>query len=125
MVETLARELMLPPVSRYPSLPVRFFICGLPGGMDYVMLAMVKHGLLDAMAEKRYNARINVWLRAPGLVCCAFAVWVASRQRDVGPGMLAAAVLVAVNGLYYMQVRIRHVLPQSLSRWVLNKQLLL
>jgi hypothetical protein len=43
-----------------------FFLSGLPGGIDYVMLALVKHGKLSREVEKIWNARINVWLRSPG-----------------------------------------------------------
>ena len=31
---------------------VAFFMCGLPGGLDYIMLALVKLGRLDPLAEK-------------------------------------------------------------------------
>jgi hypothetical protein len=39
---------------------VGFFICGLPGGIDYAMLAAVKEGLLASRDEKVWNARIQV-----------------------------------------------------------------
>ena len=44
-----------------------FFIMGLPGGIDYALLAAVKQKLLRPAAEKQVNARMNVWIRAPGL----------------------------------------------------------
>lgn len=31
---------------------IAFFICGLPGGLDYVMLAFVKHGWMSRLREK-------------------------------------------------------------------------
>jgi hypothetical protein len=37
-----------------------FFICGLPGGLDYLMLAAVKLNLFPRSKEKEWNARINV-----------------------------------------------------------------
>ena len=44
-----------------------FFISGLPGGIDYLMLTLVKHGVIDVMVQKRTCASLNVWLRAPGV----------------------------------------------------------
>ena len=57
---------------------IAMFICGLPGGLDYIMICLVKHGLMDPLLEKRYNARINVWMRSPGLIVTAYTVWVAA-----------------------------------------------
>jgi len=47
-----------------------FFISGLPGGLSYMMLAMVKTGHLSAFSEKRFSCSINTWVRGPGI--CAF-----------------------------------------------------
>lgn len=45
-----------------------FFISGLPGGIDYLLLGLQKVGKLDHMLEKRVNANLNTWLRAPGIL---------------------------------------------------------
>ncbi len=78
-----------------------FFLSGLPGGLDYAMLAMVKHGYLSIEAEKRYNARVmvrerypffvtfvvtvcrQVWIRAPGCMLCAYTIYFSWRYRMV------------------------------------------
>ena len=52
-----------------------FFICGLPGGIDYGMLAAVKEGLLSSEREKFLNTKLNVWMRAPGLTMVAYAIY--------------------------------------------------
>jgi hypothetical protein len=52
-----------------------FFISGLPGGVDYFLLAAVKSGHMSPMTEKRLNCSINTWLRAPGItVFCTLAL---------------------------------------------------
>jgi hypothetical protein len=38
---------------------MNFFVCGLPGGLDYLLLAAVKFGSLAKITEKR----INLWLQ--------------------------------------------------------------
>jgi len=52
-----------------------FWMCGVPGGIDYCMLFCVKSGWMEPLKEKRYNAIINVWMRAPFLVCTGTLVY--------------------------------------------------
>jgi hypothetical protein len=89
---------------------VAFFMCGLPGGIDYGMLAAVKEGLLAASTEKVWNARIQVWCRSPGILLASYALYLISRHstsvkvpvRALPLASLAFA-LCAFNGQYYMQ----------------------
>jgi hypothetical protein len=84
---------------------VGFFISGFPGMLNYMMLALRKHGYItNALTVKVYNARINVWLRAPGLLFCAFCIWVAEGAVRVHwVALVLVGLLLYVNGLYYMQ----------------------
>ena len=43
------------------------FISGLPGGVDYFMLMLVKLRYIDVITQKRVCASLNTWLRAPGI----------------------------------------------------------
>ena len=87
-----------------------FFICGLPGGMDYVMLTLVKLKQLPREQEKEWNARINVWIRSPGLCCTAFVIYTAMLYSSNTPCSsnplltLAVCGVIILNGQYYMQV---------------------
>ena len=86
-----------------------FFVCGFPGGLDYLMLALVKLGRMASNTEKRWNARIMTWVRAPGCCLITFMFYVAilyGPRKITGPEMVAAvlaAILCFVNGQYYMQ----------------------
>ena len=89
---------------------VAFFMCGLPGGLDYAMLVAVKHDMLSPLAEKAWNSRINVWIRSPGLMLAAFLLYQATRHGPAGStcaqqpwGAALVALLCVVNGQYYMQ----------------------
>lgn len=53
-----------------------FWMCGVPGGIDYCLLFCVKSGWMRPLSEKRVNAGINVWVRAPFLVCTGTLVFV-------------------------------------------------
>lgn len=92
---------------------VAFFICGLPGGLDYFMLALVKLGRMNRFAEKKLNSRINVWMRSPGLLLSAFCLVIARFDEDVTADVveripaavcIGGALLCFLNGQYYMQV---------------------
>jgi hypothetical protein len=92
---------------------VAFFICGLPGGLDYAMLALVKLRRMSTLTEKVWNARINVWIRSPGLLLAAFCCLLgrfdahapaATKLRVPAWVVLVNALLCALNGQYYMQV---------------------
>lgn len=82
-----------------------FFVTGLPGAIDYMVLAAVKEGMWPSLEEKRMNASINLWLRMPGLVFTAVVMWCCGVQglTRVGfPAALVCTVLGAGNGIYYM-----------------------
>ena len=49
-----------------------FFICGLPGGIDYALLCLVKHGYLSKLTEKKWNSYLNNYIRGPGLITASF-----------------------------------------------------
>eukprot|EP01062_Namystynia_karyoxenos_P003128 TRINITY_DN110_c0_g1_i1.p1 TRINITY_DN110_c0_g1~~TRINITY_DN110_c0_g1_i1.p1 ORF type:complete len:332 (+),score=35.62 TRINITY_DN110_c0_g1_i1:93-1088(+) len=49
-----------------------FFMTGLPGGLDYFLLTMVKLGWLGSMVEKQAYVVISVWIRGPGVLSAAF-----------------------------------------------------
>jgi hypothetical protein len=86
-----------------------FVLSGLPGGVDYVMLVLVKHSKLDKLTEKKWNARIQGWLRGPPMAVYAFVVWQNYCLGTLGAKDLpyqllfftTAATLHILNGVYY------------------------
>ena len=84
---------------------IGFFMCGLPGFIDYAMLACVKTKRLSPVTEKVWNARINVWLRSPGLLFCAFCCFYATPPDGFqSHTFILVGILCLLNGQYYMQV---------------------
>jgi hypothetical protein len=84
---------------------ILFFITGVPGFLDYGLLALVKTGSYGRLAEKKANASINVWLRCPGLFGVAVMMSMCAAHGALRVPYIAAAVvivLVAGNGIYYM-----------------------
>lgn len=99
---------------------ITFFMTGLPGGIDYWLLAKVKENTLTRLEEKRLNNSINVWLRSPGLVLTATLFFVQGRMIQTGtmmnaehfengvPAWLAyysytLTLLCVLNGQYYAE----------------------
>jgi hypothetical protein len=83
-----------------------FFLTGLPGGIDYVLLVLVKQGVIDRMTEKRWYVAINVWLRGPSMAIylfIGFQTWV--KQTYTGPTvfLFIVSMLHFYNGQYYNQ----------------------
>lgn len=52
-----------------------FYVCGLPGGIDYAMMTLVTEGHLSKKTEKKINMFLNMWLRAPGLMYAIFLLY--------------------------------------------------
>jgi hypothetical protein len=84
-----------------------FFMCGLPGGIDYLMLFLVKHGWMKPMDEKRLNSAINVWFRAPWLISVAvFAyiqLFVQHAPLYIRCFRCFLLALASWNGLFFME----------------------
>lgn len=55
-----------------PINSVIFFINGLPGGIDYFLLALVKHNLISPFTEKSINIYLNNWIRSPGILISTY-----------------------------------------------------
>ena len=66
-----------------------FFMCGIPGGLDYAMLFAVKHGWMSPLREKQYNSSINVWCRTPFLVITASFAYIQNFIQDGVPTVRA------------------------------------
>ena len=82
-----------------------FFISGLPGGIDYAMLSLVKNGKASKMMEKRFNAAINTWIRVPFTVIGGFILFQFQLYYDLNRGeqamIITVALLVGWNAVFY------------------------
>jgi len=84
-----------------------FFLSGLPGGVDYCMLALVKNGVIAKETEKRVNSAINTWMRVPFGVIGVYILFQVAlyRHQTLSFGeivsILTVAGLVLWNALYF------------------------
>lgn len=88
-----------------------FFLCGLPGGIDYLMLFLVRNNIIDRMTEKYWNKVINLWIRAPGCISHMVLSLISFfNYRDTifkddfnKVALFVTAILVFWNGIYFME----------------------
>jgi len=85
-----------------------FFTTGLPGGIDYFLLFLVRNGYLNKYAEKDINVFLNVWIRSPGTAAMAalsMASFLSAPSTD--PLITTLSVIPPLlnywNGQYFMQ----------------------
>lgn len=80
-----------------------FGLTGVPGGIDYIMLTLVKMGKMNYITEKKWNVFIHVWIRMPFLLIGSgimFESVICSTTVSV-PAIICL-LLVVWNGVYYM-----------------------
>ena len=86
-----------------------FFTTGLPGGIDYAMLFLVRNNLLERNVEKRVNAWLNTWIRSPGCISQAILsiTYIFMKNQQYSSFEFAIQwlpiLLVFWNGQYFMR----------------------
>eukprot|EP00055_Hartaetosiga_balthica_P018171 m.129705 g.129705 ORF g.129705 m.129705 type:complete len:294 (-) comp9463_c0_seq1:6264-7145(-) len=63
-----------------------FYASGLPGGIDYLLLVLIKCKVITKMQEKKWNVWIQNWIRAPG---CLIQAWLTYNGYCVGISRMA------------------------------------
>lgn len=85
-----------------------FFTTGLPGGIDYILLFLVRNNWLDKNIEKEINSTLNIWIRSPGCISHAILTLAyTSTQNSVSFFdwflSFVVACLTFWNGQYFMR----------------------
>lgn len=83
------------------------FMCGLPGGIDYVLLVLSDLGIIHRLTEKQINSYLNMWLRMPGILFNCFAAYVNciyNSQFDYNGWISSLVFFVNMwNAIYFAQ----------------------
>eukprot|EP01063_Lacrimia_lanifica_P029258 TRINITY_DN4425_c0_g1_i1.p1 TRINITY_DN4425_c0_g1~~TRINITY_DN4425_c0_g1_i1.p1 ORF type:complete len:324 (+),score=130.52 TRINITY_DN4425_c0_g1_i1:55-1026(+) len=108
-----------------------FFVSGLPGGVDYVMLALVRYKLLRKLTEKKWNTSINVWVRSPFLVGSVFLshtqvmlVWDSLTRQNVICHFVCQAIQLW-NAMYFTESVVGDYYRQSVGHDGTNRTIAL
>lgn len=83
-----------------------FFTTGLPGGIDYFLLFLVRNGWMNRLTEKNVNHWIQVWVRSPGCIAQAILslTYIFSFPSSLYMKLFGSisSLLVLWNGQYFM-----------------------
>jgi hypothetical protein len=88
-----------------------FFICGLPGGLIYLLLFLQKIGFLVYIREPVFSAYINTFVRAPGILIANFIILISLLRGSVYHSPLWAMLIQLIfgpfNAIYYANQSIK------------------
>merc|ERR1711916_331415 len=83
-------------------------MCGLPGGIDYFLLALVKLKLIASLTEKRINVLLNLVIRWPFQLLSMYVIFLnfAIGNFSSVPWQLQSLMILAIvshgfNAVYY------------------------
>ena len=92
-----------------------FFMCGFPGGIDYILLTMEKYNLISTLTEKRINCFLNLCIRLPGqyITTAFFLIYINNSDLFYKNFYLLAFVILAMflhifNAIYYADLVVRN-----------------
>ncbi len=92
------------PFGKIPSL-ANLSMCGIPGGIDYFMLFLVKLNLLDKMNEKFINRYLNLIIRWPIMFLSSYLLVLNIYHQKCNISylifMILAMLLHCYNAIYY------------------------
>lgn len=84
---------------------INFFMCGLPGGIDYILLVLIKYNLISKLTEKYINRWLNLLIRMPGMMLCFWYTLlnIHYKNLDIINDMVSiiAVVTMTINSIYY------------------------
>lgn len=80
-----------------------FVMCGLPGGLDYLLLAFVKYNWIDKLTEKKINGWLNLLIRMPIQMLTFYIVMINYHHSKIEWNfyIFLATILHTLNSVYY------------------------
>ena len=107
-IPTLLGQCSIPLLTNFNGLIIShtvFYLCGLPGAIDYLLLFLVRNYYIQKMKEKNINTYIKLWLRCPGtIINAAFALIIAQNTTSIIDHICITLTIMFSfwNGIYYM-----------------------
>jgi hypothetical protein len=86
-----------------------FFICGLPGGIDYFILGLVKDGIVTKERRLRIAVELNTWIRAPGIIVAWAFAWTWLMHSPMQVRELLCFVAISFGSVFNAQFYARQV----------------
>lgn len=94
-------------------------MCGLPGGIDYFLLFLVKMNVIHRMTEKKINRFLNLLLRWPFMFLASYIFIINVINNNITsefmPVMIFGILLHSINAIYYCDKVIGNYYIKSLN----------
>ena len=81
-----------------------FFLNGFPGGVDYLMLILVKYKIIRPIREKELNSYLNIWIRSPGILIGTHNLYLTTIYSNYKPNIttqLLSIIILVWNAQYF------------------------
>jgi hypothetical protein len=81
-----------------------FFLNGLPGGLDYFLLTLVKYNIIHPIKEKELNSYLNIWIRSPGVLFNTYNMYLTTVYANYTPSPVMKFLILAIltwNAQYF------------------------
>ena len=82
-----------------------FYLSGLPGGIDYLMLFCVRNKMINVMTEKFVNKYLNLYIRCPGAIISFIflIIYYQKYEIELFYSISFISIYIFLNGVYYME----------------------
>ena len=71
-----------------------FFLTGIPGGLDYLCLTLVKNNKMNYITQKSFSSKQNTFIRIPGGMICCYLIFYSMRYLDTYSEIICAFLLL-------------------------------
>jgi hypothetical protein len=89
-----------------------FFLTGLPGGINYLLLFLQRNNLIDRKTQKYYNYSLNLYIRQPGTIATSVIGILSIFYFDfyIFEKIFLYFIIISHywNGIYFMEQVIRN-----------------
>ncbi len=73
-----------------------FFLTGIPGGLDYLCLTLVKHNKMNYITQKSFSSKQNTFIRMPGGIICCYLIFYSMRYLHTYGEYISAFLLLII-----------------------------
>lgn len=97
-----------------------FPACGLPGCIEYFLLSLVKHNLLNPLTQKRLSVYIYNYIRYPLTIYCPSLTYIAYKNnllKEINVYLVIYVNLILFfNGVFYNNITIENYISHKYGR---------
>jgi hypothetical protein len=93
-----------------------FFMSGLPGGITYFLLILVKYNLIDSITEKKISTYLNLWCRMPGILFFSSILLINMYHNKFNIQDYITFTFMVWNAIHFMKTIFISYLSKKLSK---------